>query len=145
MPGRPRKPTKVKCAQGTSRSDRTIDNEMLPARVDGLPSPPEVLQKNKRAMQLWMESVNELHSLDMLHVVDLPSLAAYCLEMSTYFTMTAFCEKNGYVDKLGKRRQQDLIRRDALDRANRIAQQFGFVPSARTKISAPGKKDEFFD
>jgi len=145
MPGRPKKPTAVKRAQGTSRKCREVDNEMVPARVDGLPSPPEVLAKNKKAMQLWVESVRELDSLDMLHTVDLPNLAAYCLEMANYFKMTAFCEKNGYTNQ-GRRRPEDIIRRDSLDRANRIAQQFGFVPAARTKISMGGSdKDDFFD
>ena len=144
---RPTKPSSVKKAQGTERKCRTLDNEMSPAKVDGMPDAPEVIARNKRAVKLWHESVIELDRLNMLHNVDLPSLAAYCMEMSTYFDMTSYCEKNGYVDKDGRRRAQDLIRRDSLDRANRIAQQFGFVPAARTKIAMPKKDEgtEFFD
>ena len=147
MPGRPTKPTRVKQAQGTDRKCRILNNEMLPTKVDGLPEAPEVIAKNKSAVKLWHESVVELESLGMLHSVDLPSLAAYCMEMSTYFTMTSYCELSGYVDADGRRRAQDLIRRDCLDRANKIAQQFGFIPSARTKISMPKRDEgtEFFD
>ena len=92
-------------------------------------------------MKLWHESVLELDALGMLHHVDLPSLAAYCLEMATYFKYTAYCQDNGYVGDDGRRRSEDLVRRDCLDRANKIAQQFGFVPAARTKISMPDKPE----
>lgn len=140
MPGRPKKPTAVKKAQGTAQPCRMQKNEMLPARIDGLPAPPEALKNNKHAMKLWMDSVLELEKLNMLHFVDLPALGAYCMEMSNYFSLTAYCEKNGYVDmKTGKRRSQDIVRRDSLDRAIRLAQEFGFVPAARTKISMPDK------
>ena len=144
---KPRKPTAVKKAQGTSRKCRELPDEMLPSVVGGVPDPPAILAKNRQAMKLWQESVVELHNLGMLHNVDLAMLAAYCMKMELFFRMTEFCEKNGYVDDRGKRRAQSLEARDALDQANKIAQQFGFVPAARTKISMPKKEEggEFFD
>ena len=146
MPGRPKKPTAVKKAQGTDQKCRTLENEMSPSKVNGVPGPPTVLSRNKNAMKLWHESVLELKEMNMLHGVDLPMLAAYCMRMSTYFEMEAFLAKNGRVDN-GRRRAEDLIARDSLDQANKICQQFGFVPSARTKISMPDKKkeNEYFD
>lgn len=147
MGGRPRKPSAIKKAQGTFAPSRSAKNEMMPSKVDGLPSPPEVLQKNARAMRLWSQSVQELSDLEMLHHVDLPQLAAYCLKMATFFEMEAFLQKNGriyWTDKGDpKRRPEDIIAKDALEQANKIAQQFGFAPSARTRISMPEKaKDE---
>lgn len=146
MPGRPKKPTAVKKAQGTAQKCRELDNEFVPTLVDGVPDPPEVLQKNQRAMRLWMESVVELESKKMLYRVDLNILASYCLELSTYFEMTAYCERNGYVCE-GRRRAEDLIRRDCLDRAIKLAHEYGFTPAARTKISMPQQpeKDDYFD
>lgn len=146
MPGRPSKPTAVKKAQGTYERCKThVTKEMMPAKVDGIPGPPSVLNKN--AMKLWQDSVLELAALQMLHTVDLAMLAAYCMKMDLFFRMTAFCEKHGYVNEKGRRRGESIEARDALDQANKIAQQFGFVPAARTKISMPEKanEDEYFD
>ena len=147
MPGRPKKPTAIKKAQGTLEKSRTIENEFVPSKVNGMPSPPSVLSKNKNAMKLWHESVIELKDMDMLHGVDLPMLAAYCVKMSLFFRMTDYCEKNGYINNRGRRCGEAIEAQSALDQANKICQQFGFVPSARTKISMPDKKKEsdYFD
>jgi P27 family predicted phage terminase small subunit len=148
MPGRPLKPTKVKQAQGTSRKCRETKNEMLPAKIDGIPAPPDALMKNEQAMKLWTDSVVELERLDMLHYVDLGVLAAYCIEMANYFNLTADCEKYGRVDKkTNRRRAEDIARLDSLKEAIKLTDRLGFNPASRTKISMPEKKkdNQIFD
>lgn len=140
MPGRPKKPTAVKKAQGTAQPCRMQKNEMLPALFEGIPSPPEEIKGNKKAAMLWVETVNELKNLNMLHSVDLGMLGAYCITLANYYKYNAYCEKHGHVnEKTDKRRAQDIVRRDLLEQAIKLANSFGFTPQARTKISMPEK------
>jgi len=140
-----RKPTKLKQLQGTARADRQIKNEMMPSQVDGYPEAPELLQKTKKAVQLWDELVYELQNLGMLHGVDLPLLASYCNEMSLYFELEKDLLENGRTfetpNGFKQKRPEVNMSRECLDRALKIAVQFGLTPSARTRISAPGKSD----
>jgi len=142
--GRKSIPTKVKQIRGTFRQDQSVTNEMIPSRVDGIPKPPTILVKE--AATLWNETVKELYELDMLHGVDLPLLAAYCQEMATYFECSAYIQDKGktYEDSHGNphTRPEVIIQRNSLDRALKLATQFGFTPSARCKIEAPAKQDK---
>ena len=142
--GRKPLPTQVKKNRGTYQSCRGANNEMIPSRIDGIPKPPKILVKE--AATLWNETVKELYELDMLHGVDLPLLAAYCQEMATYFECSAYIQDNGitYDDSYGNphTRPEVVTQRNALDRALKLATQFGFTPSARTRIEAPVKKEE---
>jgi len=142
--GRKPLPTKIKEIQGTLEKSRQVENEMVPSFYEGIPEAPELLRKTERAVALWDELVRELQNLGMLHGVDLPLLAAYCNEMSTYFEAESvlldegrtFETPNGFIQK----RPEVNISREALDRALKLATQFGLTPSARTKISAPRKE-----
>jgi len=95
----------------------------------------------------------------MLHSVDLGMLSSYCREMGIYFEMVEQL-KAGQVertyDKDGRLRASKLkpevkIARDSLDRAIKLAVQFGFTPSSRASIQMPEQnkkvenKYDFFD
>ena len=136
-----RKSTQIKIAQDTLRKCRELKNEMLPMKFEGIPITPDLLKKNKRAIKIWNESVKCLFDLNMLHGVDFPMLAAYCLEMAIYFEMQERIQSYDTIDKLVQKDEM-RIAGAALDRALKLAAQFGFTPAARTKISMPGKKDE---
>jgi len=145
--GRPPKPTALKELEGTLRQDRVISNEMMPSKISYAPSPPEML--SDLAKTEWQSAVEELIAMDMLHRVDLPLLAAYCQEMASYLEAVEIIRDEGatmefFKEDGSKYSQQSPwvgIKNTCLKNAQSIASQFGFTPSARTRISSPAKKD----
>ena len=157
MRGRKKIPTALKKLKGTDRKDRLLSNEMEVTRSVSMPEAPSFL--NSFGVYEWEKVTNELANLSMLHEVDLGLLAAYCREIGTYFEMVEEI-KMGQVertfDKDGRLRSSKLkpevkIARDSLDRAIKLAVQFGFTPSARASIPKPEiieevkNKYDFFD
>ncbi len=155
--GRKKIPTQIKKISGTDRKDRILENEMEVARVESMPEAPSFF--NEFAQKEWHKVTNELADKEMLYEVDLGLLAAYCREMGIYFEMIQELQA-GHVertfDKDGRLRASKIkpeakIARDSLDRAIKIATQFGFTPSARASIPQPNKtkvienKYDFFD
>ncbi|MVM31181.1 phage terminase small subunit P27 family [Spirosoma sp. HMF4905] len=149
MIGRPNTPTELKRLQGTARSDRVLPDQMAPEPLQTLPSPPEQLEGNALAKQVWYETTAALEALKMLTVVDMRLLATYCAEVSRYWKAQeqlalegeVITSHNGYPMPnpwMG-------IGNQALDRALKIAGQYGFTPSARTRIGMGQVKerDEF--
>ena len=145
--GRKRKPTNIKVSAGTLRKHRELENEMLPAKADSIPEPPDILKGDKMGLKLWNTYTQTLFDTGNLFECDLTALIAMCKCFSKYFEMQKHCDDNGYVDENGKRRAEDIIGRDALNQAMRLSVEFGFTPSARTKIPMGTKKkeDEIFD
>lgn len=157
MKGRKKTPTALKILKGTDRKDRILENEMIVSEAISMPDAPSFL--NEFGIVEWQKVTNELANLSMLHSVDLGMLASYCREMGTYFEMVELI-KGGQVertyDKDGLLRASKLkpevkIARDSLDRAIKLAVQFGFTPSSRASIPQPEKakeiknKYDFFD
>ena len=146
--GRKKIPTQLKKIAGTDRKDRSLKNEMVVSEVISMPEAPSFL--NEYAVAEWHKVTNELANLKMLHEVDLALLSAYCREMGMYFEMVEVL-KGGQIertyDRDGRLRASKLkpevkISRDCLDRAMKIAVQFGFTPSARASIPQPEIKEE---
>lgn len=140
--GRKPKPSKLKAIQGTSRKDRSVDNEMMPSLHEGLPDPPAELPE--KAKLEWISVTRELYGLGMLHTVDLTLLAAYCNEISIYWACQAEVREKGVTIH---NNQGNLVANPAtgignkaLSHAVSLAANFGFMPAARTKIGAPVKK-----
>ena len=149
--GRNRKPTALKIHEGTFREDRAIENEMMPALLVGIPSPPPFL--SAIAKKEWRSVCGELLELDMLHRVDLPLLASYCQEMATYIEANKNLRKEGYVLSIERQDGSSYcmpnpwasIKNKSLENALKIAGKFGFTPSDRSRIAAtPGDKDSEF-
>lgn len=146
--GRPNKPTALKELQGTARADRMLENEMMPAKLEGVPSPPEYL--TDEAKQEWYSVCTELLSLNMLHRVDLALLSAYCQEMANYIEANGWLQREGFVITLERDNGSFYsmpnpwvaIKNGALKNAMSIAGQFGFTPSARTKIKGGGGDED---
>ncbi len=139
MKGRKKKPTELKKLEGTYQSCRELDNQFSPEKTEEIPTPMNLL--NERALKEWGVVTSELESKNMLYGVDLSLLAAYCNEMATYWECQEVIRNEGYFDVspngLKVKKQEISTGRDALDRAIKLATQFGFTPSARTKISMP--------
>lgn len=155
--GRKKIPTALKKLSGTNRKVRELENEMEVAHVICMPDAPSFL--NQFGHDEWQKVTNQLANLSMLHEVDLGMLAAYCREMGIYIEMVELL-KAGQVERTydkdgilraSKLRPEVKIARDSLDRAIKLAVQFGFTPSSRASIPQPEQIEEvknkydFFD
>ncbi len=114
---------------------------------------------SKRAQQVWRNAVPELVHTGQLTEVDVEAFAGYCSACATVQECEEFINKNGmtyesYSDtirvngkvvKIGltiKRRQEVIIRSDALKILRSFASEFGLTPSSRTRIKIDKKPEK---
>jgi P27 family predicted phage terminase small subunit len=144
-----KQPKKLKELKGTLRPSRELPASMELAELSRIPAAPEDLPEAGK--QAWYRVVKELESLKVLSVLDFDMLKTYCYQVSVMEeAATEMAKPNGKVTKVkygnGTILQKSPwvgIYNDAASQVSRIAQQFGFSPAARTKISlAQNKKQE---
>lgn len=142
MAGRPPKPTAVKVLEGTYRNDRVQSNEVLPDLLASIPGPPEGL--GDWGQREWHTVCRWLHTVGNLAATDLSLIAAYCNEVDNYWSYDAHVKKSGAVvaiknkDGLVVKVQKSpytSLRKESLGEALKIAGQFGFTPSARSRLT----------
>jgi len=142
--GRKKLPTKIKEMQGTLDVSRAVINEMQIDVCQEIPIAPEWLSEIGK--EEWYKVTNQLFNLQMLHQIDLQLIAAYCNEMSLYIETEILLRDKGRVQafknsdgtiKHAQAVPYQKIAKDALDRAIKLATQFGFTPVARASINAP--------
>ena len=142
--GRKKIPTKLKELRGTTRKDRMVENEMVVALVPELPDPREWLSPIGKSE--WTKVCSELFGKQMLHQIDLRLIESYCNAMSLHIETEMRLREKGRIqvykntDGTIKHAQSvpyQKIANDALDRALKIAREFGLTPSSRTGISTP--------
>ena len=142
--GRKKTPTKIKELRGTKRSDRVLENEMVVAVVEKIPSPPKWLSEIGK--QEWKKVCCELFGKQMLHHIDLRLIESYCNSIALHIETEMLLREKGRIqafknsDGTLKHTQAvpyQKIANDALDRALKIATQFGLTPSSRSGISTP--------
>ena len=137
--GRIAQTKKQKVLKGTMREDMIkVPNSLQYNGIDTYPSPPSDFNLDKFATKLWMWQVKGLVDLRILHDLDLIDLAVYCTEMSQYFKMKDYIEKNGEVFETESGypqvRPQLSIMKNAWKNAHTIALKFGFNPISRDNI-----------
>tara|TARA_R100000781_G_scaffold26759_2_gene19858 strand:- start:12601 stop:13077 length:477 start_codon:yes stop_codon:yes gene_type:complete len=142
--GRKKIPTKIKQLRGTTRKDRLIENEMIVALVPEIPDAPDWLSPIGKSE--WEKVCFELFGKQMLHKIDLRLIESYCNAMSLHIETEMMLREKGRIqvyknpDGTIKHAQSvpyQKIANDALDRALKIAREFGLTPSSRTGISTP--------
>tara|TARA_R110000803_G_scaffold48061_3_gene99908 strand:- start:4394 stop:4870 length:477 start_codon:yes stop_codon:yes gene_type:complete len=142
--GRKKTPTKIKELQGTLKAERVIENEMQVSLVNVIPFAPEWL--TEIGQEEWNNVCSELFNKRMLHQIDLRLIEAYCNAISLHIETEIMLREKGRIqvfknpDGTIKHTQSvpyQKIANDALDRALKLATQFGFTPSARTSIQQP--------
>lgn len=138
MRGRRPKPTELKLLQGTARKDRTKENRPEPTKVDALPDPPDYLKKHGK--RLWKQQLQQLIQLKMLTQVDLNVLGQYCKEWDLYNMAIDDLDKNGFKNKYDQISASVTIKNQAFKNMLSISDRFGFVASAREKLSVPQDK-----
>jgi P27 family predicted phage terminase small subunit len=155
--GRKPLPTEVKRTRGTLQKCRTLENEMKVQSITGeLPQPPEWMTDDGKAE--WMTVTAELKASGVLAQADLSIVAMYCNEIATYIECQRQMQKAGtrvmvIKDENGKLKyaQQvpyQKIANDCVEKALKLASEFGLTPSARTRIGAikpPENKESFFE
>jgi len=144
MKGRKKIPTKLKEAQGTIEKSRLVENEMQVDACHELPASPDWLSEIGKSE--WYKVTNQLFNLQMLHQIDLPLIAAYCNEISLYIETETMLREKGRIQlfkntdgtlKHAQAVPYQKIAKDALDKALKLAVQFGLTPVARASINAP--------
>ena len=142
--GRKKIPTKIKKLQGTLKAERGLENEMQATLVNSIPTAPEWLSEIGKSE--WKKVCTELFNKQMLHYIDLRLLEAYCNAISLHIETEIMLREQGRIqvfknpDGTIKHTQAvpyQKIANDALDRALKIATQFGFTPTARSSITQP--------
>jgi len=110
---------------------------------------------SKTGKEQWVLVTNELFTLGMLYNVDLALVEAYCNSIALHLETEKILHETGriqiYRDEDGRIKHSQIVplvtvSKQALSDAIKLATQFGFTPSARTKISAERpleNKDEY--
>jgi P27 family predicted phage terminase small subunit len=144
--GTKKTPTKDKKAKGTYRADRAFVDEVEFDILSENILPPEYL--NEEGKREWNRVIPQLQSRGILNQTDRSSMIAYCLEWETYIEACIDIRKEGKYQVLTNKGGSEYmapnpniqIRNKALANFMRIATEFGFTPSSRTRISVSGAK-----
>jgi P27 family predicted phage terminase small subunit len=146
--GKKPKPTDQKKAKNTLRKSRVFEDEIKFDEVEGVPLPPTFLGSNGQAE--WQRVVPQLSARGVLTVTDLNILAAYCHEVDQYFESLKILEAEGkYITITNKNGSEYKGVHPAVGVANnhlknflKIATEYGFTASSRTRISVSKSKSD---
>lgn len=145
-PGPPRKPTALRLIEG-NRAKRPINREE-PVFEPDLPAPPVFLCA--QAVEEWERVAPRLYRQGLLTAVDRAALAAYCQAYGRWVQAEDALARMAKADLLtdalmikthnGSAVQNPLvgIANTAMRDMMRFAAEFGFTPSARTRLSGHG-------
>ena len=139
--GRKKIPTEIKKLRGTLQKCRETESQMNVKRSGRIPDAPDWLSEVGR--EQYYKVTNELWNKNMLYEVDLALVIAYSNEMALYIEtekllrtksrIYAKHDKDGNIVYAASVPYQKIAN-DALNKAIKLAVQFGFTPSARTNI-----------
>lgn len=133
------KPTALKKAAGNPGRRKLNENEPLPPPGDV--TPPDYLSDKSKA--IWAELAPVATAMRTLTSADVFAFARYCDTVARYIEVTEFLTKNGNKYPLktaaGKVRclmefPESLERRRLMLDLVALEREFGFTPSARTRI-----------
>lgn len=142
------KPSALKLVEGTYRKDRAVPDEVQYA--EGIPACPKELGPEAKAE--WKRIVGELSKVPgLIQKVDRAALAGYCSSYALFLHLEQMIrEPDGlvieYETKSGAVITQPSawvsIRNQERAAMSHFAQQFGFTPSSRTRVSGPPRKPD---
>jgi P27 family predicted phage terminase small subunit len=138
--GRPRKPTKLKKAQGTLQKCRTLPNEWTPPPG----APPEPADLDKVGRKEWRRVVEELTTAGVLTKIDASMLEGYCSMFSQALTYRALAQAEPIIASFTgpKVNPAAEMARKSWALARQFAAEFGMTPAARSRVAAAGKDDD---
>ncbi len=147
----PKLTNQQKILRGTNQPCR-MDQEVALETITTLPK----VKLKGTAKKIFEYTATMLIHQQLLEMVGLDLLIAYCREMALYHDITAAVEKEGYTIEVENKNGYQTtvnpkrkIAEGALANAKSLASEFGFTPISKSKISnlmAPAvKKDDFAD
>lgn len=147
MKGRKRQPTKLKELNGNVDKRWINKDEPKPEALTILPEPPVKLTKPVRV--IWDFYCKYLKELNMLHAIDMHGLVMFCKELGIYYYCMEQVDKMGVVKgfKNGSQEMEQInpfykAANLAFDRACKLADKFGFNPSARASLKMQGEQPD---
>lgn len=145
--GRKPKPTSIKKLHGTARKDRILGDEFTPKSLSEIPLPPtDQYNFDDTSIQLYYRLAMTLHQNNILTPVDIELLLVYVNEMQIYREQWEAIKTEGQIiiDDKGNSKMNPRIRIANMMAKNiaKIASEFGFTPSSRTRIGTGQPKGD---
>lgn len=135
--GPPPQPTRLQVLKGNPGKRKVKRAEPKPRALP--PEMPDML--SERAQEVWKETLAELERMDLVTIVDGPTLAAYCQAVAEIEECDRALAEKGmtYVTPTGfiRPRPEVQIRQMAFQRMIAAAGRFGLTPSDRTRFNVP--------
>lgn len=144
MPGPARKPLALVKLEGNPAKQRMpkAHEEIKVAPV--APDCPDWM--DEVAKTEWARVVPLLTTMGLLGKIDRSALAAYCQSYARWVEAEKVLSEEGTVTKMesgySQQRPEVAIAHKYLDKVKSFCSEFGMTPSARARMSVPGKKDE---
>jgi len=140
--GRKPKPTALKILEGNPGKRQLNTNEPTPAKK--APKCPSWL--DNEAKKEWRRLTKQLENLGLLTNVDMTAFAGYCQAYARWKEAEEFISKHGTIVKTPSGYWQQVpqvsIAQTYLKIMNKLCEQFGLTPSARSRIvSDVGRQD----
>lgn len=134
-------PTRILEARGSWLAKGREGEPRPPVKA---PSCPAWLPKEAKAE--WRRQVKQLQAMGLVAEIDRPLLAAYCEAWAEFVGACAAVEERLRQDKvqgyaLAVKDGLVNVKNKAVERLTRIAQQFGFSPSARARLRTPDREE----
>ena len=141
MKGRKPTPTVLKKIRGTTQPCRENKTELAVGPVIKLPHAPRWFTITQK--KIYKTKGEQLRLLGLLTLLDFELFISFCREYGNYIDTATELEQipikavmNETSEQIFKRMSK--INRESWERAKILAAEFGFTPSARTKIAMPG-------
>lgn len=152
--GRKKLPNVIKTLRGTDQPCR-MEQQLPAAPSQTIINIPKVSLKGS-AKKVFVVVATELIHKNLLDIVGVDLVVAYCREMALYHEMMKDLEKEGYTVKVETKtgfitqiNPKRKIAEGALSAAKALASEFGITPSSRSRVAAllaaDTPKDDFAD
>ena len=140
-PGPPPKPTELKLLQGNP-GHRPLKKDVIKPTAGA--TCPRVLSRAARAE--WTRIYPELARLGLITQIDVWTLASYCESVADLSWAVREIRRVGRTTTVGEndtlvQHPAVTIKRAAMQKIREFAAEFGFTPSARSRVHMPGAGD----
>lgn len=134
-------PSEILNARGSWRAETRKDEPALPVKAP--PCPPWLKGEGKKE---WGRVTKLLVAMGVVAEIDRALLAFYCEAWAEFIEAADYIEENGHTVTLESGyvaiHPMVGVKNSAFERCVKIAAQFGFSPSARTRLRATAKRKE---
>ncbi|MBK8282551.1 MAG: phage terminase small subunit P27 family [Saprospiraceae bacterium] len=138
-------PKEFKIQIGTYRKDRDKNKHVAKNILDSIPLAPHQFDKIQK--EIWHETCQYLHSMNMLQSIGQHFIVMYCDQFKIYFSCLEMIQKDGIMilqhtrdGKVSKKHPAIGIMQGAIKNILSISDKYGLTPLAlgKIKIHEPG-------